>query len=40
VPSRPTGDGIWSLTTVTLTNRGRAALDAYTAALRNRSTLA
>ena len=35
-----TGHGIWSLTTVTLTNRGRAALDAYTAALRNRSTLA
>jgi DNA-binding MarR family transcriptional regulator len=30
-----TGHGIWSLTTVALTNRGRAALDAYTAALRD-----
>ena len=30
-----TGHGIWSLTTVTLTNWGRAALDAYTAALRD-----
>ena len=30
-----TGHGIWSKTTVTLTNRGRAALDAYTAALRD-----
>jgi DNA-binding MarR family transcriptional regulator len=29
-----TGHGIWSKTTVTLTNRGRAALDAYTEALR------
>ena len=29
-----TGHGIWSKTTVTLTNRGRAAFDAYTAALR------
>jgi len=30
-----TGHGIWSRTTVALTNRGRAALDAYTAALRD-----
>jgi DNA-binding MarR family transcriptional regulator len=30
-----TGHGIWSKTTVTLTNKGRAALDAYTAALRD-----
>jgi hypothetical protein len=30
-----TGHGIWSKTTVMLTNRGRAALDAYTAALRD-----
>jgi DNA-binding MarR family transcriptional regulator len=30
-----TGHGIWSLTTVTLTYRGRAALDVYTAALRD-----
>ncbi len=30
-----TGHGIWSRTTVALTNRGRAALDAYAAALRN-----
>ena len=30
-----TGHGIWSRTTVTLTNRGRAALDAYTSALRD-----
>ena len=29
-----TGHGIWSLTMVALTNRGRAALDAYTEALR------
>jgi DNA-binding transcriptional ArsR family regulator len=33
--AKKTGHGIWSLTTVTLTNRGRAALDAYTAALRD-----
>ena len=30
-----TGHGIWSVTTVSLTNQGRAALDAYTAALRD-----
>jgi DNA-binding transcriptional ArsR family regulator len=30
-----TGIGVWSRTTVTLSKRGRAALDAYTAALRN-----
>jgi DNA-binding MarR family transcriptional regulator len=30
-----TGHGIWSRTTVTLTNRGRAALEEYTAALRD-----
>ncbi len=30
-----TGHGIWSRTTVELTNRGRAALDAYTEALRS-----
>ena len=30
-----TGHGIWSKTTVALTNRGRAALDAYTASLRD-----
>ncbi len=30
-----TGHGIWSKTTVALTHRGRAALDAYTAALRD-----
>ncbi len=35
VASVKTGHGIWSKTTVTLTNRGRAALDAYTAALRD-----
>ena len=29
-----TGNGIWSRTTVALTKRGRAALDAYTEALR------
>ena len=29
-----TGHGIWSKTTVTLTNRGRAALDDYTEVLR------
>ncbi len=29
-----TGHGIWSRTTVALTTRGRAALDAYTEALR------
>ncbi len=34
VATEKTGHGIWSKTTVTLTNRGRAALDAYTAALR------
>ena len=35
VATEKTGHGIWSRTTVTLTNRGRAALDAYTAALRD-----
>ena len=30
-----TGHVIWSLTTAALTNRGRAALDAYAAALRD-----
>jgi DNA-binding MarR family transcriptional regulator len=30
-----TGQGVWSRTTVTLSNGGRAALEAYTAALRN-----
>jgi DNA-binding MarR family transcriptional regulator len=35
VATEKTGHGIWSKTTVTLTNRGRAALDAYTAALRD-----
>ncbi len=35
VASVKTGHGIWSKTTVALTNRGRAALDAYTAALRD-----
>ena len=35
VTTEKTGHGIWSKTTVTLTNRGRAALDAYTAALRD-----
>ena len=34
VASEKTGHGIWSKTTVALTHRGRAALDAYTAALR------
>jgi DNA-binding MarR family transcriptional regulator len=34
VATEKTGHGIWSRTTVTLTHRGRAALDAYTAALR------
>jgi DNA-binding MarR family transcriptional regulator len=29
-----TGHGVWSRTTVTLSNRGRAALGTYTAALR------
>jgi DNA-binding MarR family transcriptional regulator len=29
-----TGHGIWSRTTIALTNRGRAALEEYTAALR------
>ena len=29
-----TGHGIWSRTTVAITNRGRAALEDYTAALR------
>jgi DNA-binding MarR family transcriptional regulator len=33
--SEKTGHGIWSVTTVALTNRGRAALDAYTTALRD-----
>jgi DNA-binding MarR family transcriptional regulator len=35
VVTEKTGHGIWSRTTVTLTHRGRAALDAYTAALRD-----
>jgi DNA-binding MarR family transcriptional regulator len=35
VTTEKTGHGIWSKTTVALTNRGRAALDAYTAALRD-----
>jgi DNA-binding MarR family transcriptional regulator len=35
VATEKTGHGIWSRTTVTLTNGGRAALDAYTAALRD-----
>jgi DNA-binding MarR family transcriptional regulator len=30
-----TGQGVWSRTTVTLSNGGRAALEAYTKALRN-----
>jgi DNA-binding MarR family transcriptional regulator len=30
-----TGHGVWSRTTVTLSNSGRAALEAYTKALRN-----
>jgi DNA-binding MarR family transcriptional regulator len=30
-----TGHGVWSRTTVTLSNLGRAALEAYTEALRN-----
>ena len=30
-----TGHGIWSRTTVALTNQGRAAFDAYTATLRD-----
>jgi DNA-binding MarR family transcriptional regulator len=33
--SEKTGDGAGSTTTVALTTRGRAALDAYTEALRN-----
>lgn len=35
IATEKTGHGIWSKTTVALTNRGRAALDAYTAALRD-----
>jgi len=35
VATEKTGHGIWSRTTVTLTSRGRAALCAYTEALRN-----
>ena len=35
VATEKTGHGIWSRTTVTLTSRGRAALGAYTEALRN-----
>ncbi|MBJ7597153.1 MAG: MarR family transcriptional regulator [Candidatus Nephthysia bennettiae] len=35
VSSEKTGIGVWSRTTVTLTNRGRAALVAYTEALRS-----
>lgn len=34
VGTKKTGHGVWSRTDVTLTNRGRAALDAYTEALR------
>ena len=34
VSTEKTGIGVWSRTTVTLTKRGRAALDAYTEALR------
>ncbi len=34
VTTEKTGHGIWSRTTVALTNRGRAALEDYTAALR------
>jgi DNA-binding MarR family transcriptional regulator len=30
-----TGHGVWSRTTITLSNGGRAALEAYTKALRN-----
>jgi DNA-binding MarR family transcriptional regulator len=35
IATEKTGHGIWSKTTVTLTNRGRAALEEYTAALRD-----
>ncbi len=35
VITEKTGQGIWSRTTVTLTPQGRAALGAYTAALRD-----
>jgi len=35
VATEKTGHGIWSRTTVTLTDHGRAALAAYTAALRD-----
>ena len=35
VTSVKTGHGIWSKTTVALTNRGRAALEEYTTALRD-----
>ncbi len=35
VATEKTGHGIWSRTTVALTNRGRAALDGYTKALRD-----
>jgi DNA-binding MarR family transcriptional regulator len=35
VTTEKTGHGIWSRTAVALTSQGRAALDAYTAALRD-----
>ncbi len=35
VVTEKTGHGIWSKTTVALTNRGRAALEEYTEALRH-----
>ena len=35
VATEKTGHGVWSRTAVTLTDRGRAALTAYTAALRD-----
>jgi DNA-binding MarR family transcriptional regulator len=34
IDTKKTGNGVASLTSVALTNRGRAALDAYTATLR------
>jgi DNA-binding MarR family transcriptional regulator len=35
VTTEKTGHGVWSKTTVRLTNQGRAALEAYTASLRD-----
>ena len=35
VTTEKTGHGIWSRTTIALTNRGRAALEEYTEALRD-----